>query len=116
MPGDTIRQSHHGDVRIDLGRPREEGGVDRLYVGVAWQGRGIGTALLDEARRRSPERVRLFTHQQNVGACRFYERRGFVPVRYGVSPPPECEPDVEYWWQPGGVASPAPPPPEGPAP
>ncbi len=77
--------------------------VDRLYVAVERHGEGVGSALLDEARRRSPERVRLFTHQKNVGACRFYERRGFVAVKYGVSPPPESEPDVEYWWQPDGV-------------
>lgn len=74
--------------------------VDRLYVAVERQGRGIGSALLDEARRRSPTGLRLFTHQKNVGARAFYERRGFVAVRFGISPPPESEPDVEYAWPP----------------
>ena len=40
------------------------------------------------------------THQQDVGACRFYEQQGFEGVRYGTSPPPESAPDVEYHWVP----------------
>jgi ribosomal protein S18 acetylase RimI-like enzyme len=74
--------------------------IDRLYVAVERQGRGVGTALLDHARRLSPEGLRLFTHVRNTGARGFYERRGFVAFRYGVSPPPESEPDVEYRWSP----------------
>ena len=30
----------------------------------------------------------------------FYEKRGFSAVRFGVSPPPESEADVEYHWKP----------------
>ncbi len=76
--------------------------VDRLYIAVERQAQGIGTALLDHAKAASPAGLRLFTHQKNVGACRFYERRGFEVFQYGVSPPPESEPDVEYHWSPGG--------------
>ena len=74
--------------------------IDRLYVALDAQRRGVGTALLDHARTRSPEGLRLFTHQRNHGARRFYEARGFEVLRYGVSPPPESEPDVEYVWKP----------------
>ena len=74
--------------------------IDRLYVAVEHQRQGVGSALLAEARTRSPSRLRLCTHQQNHGACKFYERQGFLAVRYGLSPPPECVPDVEYWWRP----------------
>ena len=47
---------------------------------------------------KSPEGLTLSTYQRNERARAFYERRGFRAVRYGVSPPPECEPDVEYAW------------------
>lgn len=76
--------------------------IDRLYVALESHGEGVGTALLDHAKKRSPTGLRLFTHQKNERACGFYERRGFVAVRYGVSPPPESEPDVEYHWVPHG--------------
>jgi ribosomal protein S18 acetylase RimI-like enzyme len=74
--------------------------VDRLYVHLEHQGRGVGSALLEQALVQSPSGLRLFTHQKNVGACRFYERRGFTVLRRGVSPPPESEPDVEYGYVP----------------
>jgi len=74
--------------------------IDRLYVAVDRQGEGVGTALLEHAQRLSPTGLRLCTHQKNVQACRFYERRGFTALRYGLSPPPELEPDVEYGWRP----------------
>lgn len=77
-----------------------KGYVDRLYIAVDRQRHGIGTALLEKARELSPEGLRLHTHQQNVGACRFYEQQGFEVVRYGISPPPESAPDVEYGWAP----------------
>jgi GNAT superfamily N-acetyltransferase len=74
--------------------------VDRLYVRPAEQRGGIGAALLARARESSPTGLELHTHQRNEKARAFYEKHGFVAVRFGVSPPPECEPDVEYWWRP----------------
>jgi putative acetyltransferase len=72
--------------------------IDRLYVAPEFQRRGIGSALLDKARELSPEWLGLFTHQRNEKARRFYEARGFSAVRFGMSPPPENEPDVRYEW------------------
>lgn len=72
--------------------------VERLYVATAAQGRGIGGALLAHARALRPEGLRLYTHQLNAHARAFYERRGFQAVRFGLSPPPESMPDVEYHW------------------
>lgn len=70
-----------------------------LYVDPPVQGTGVGSALLDLAKRASPDGLRLFTHQRNEGARAFYERRAFRAVRFGVSPPPENEPDVRYVWR-----------------
>jgi ribosomal protein S18 acetylase RimI-like enzyme len=69
-----------------------------LYVDPAAQGRGIGSALLEKARALSPGGLTLHTHQRNAPARAFYERRGFRAIRFGVSPPPESEPDVLYRW------------------
>lgn len=74
--------------------------LGHLYVDPPAQRRGIGSALLDHAKALSPSGLALFTHVRNERARRFYERRGFVVGRFGVSPPPESEPDVEYRWVP----------------
>ena len=74
--------------------------VDRLYVSPTHQRRGIGTALLAFAMQRNPAGLELHTHQTNTAACAFYEQHGFVAVKFGLSPPPENEPDVEYHWRP----------------
>ena len=74
--------------------------VDRLYVHPRCQRRGVGSLLLQKALELSPDGVELHTHQKNETACAFYEKHGFRPVRYGTSPPPESEPDVEYHWRP----------------
>ncbi len=72
--------------------------IDQLHVEPRCQGRGVGTALLDRAKELFPEGLSLFTHQRNERARAFYERHGFRAVRFGMSPPPENEPDVKYAW------------------
>lgn len=72
--------------------------VDQLYIHPDYQRRGIGRALLDFARKLSPDHLWLYTLQVNVNARAFYEKNGFVAEKYGFSPPPENEPDVEYHW------------------
>lgn len=84
-----------------------DGRVEHLYVEPECQERGIGTALLTKAKALSPRKLTLFTHQRNQRARAFYERRGFQPVRFGVSPAPESEPDVKYVWEPDESADPA---------
>lgn len=78
----------------------QEDFIDQLYVAVEQQRRGVGTALLQKAREHSPAGLRLYTFQKNLSARAFYEKHGFQAVRYGVSPAPEHEPDVEYHWRP----------------
>ena len=72
--------------------------VDHLYVAPEAQGRGIGTALLDEAKRGQHE-LRLWTLQRNVYARRFYESRGFVVERLTGGENEEREPDVLSRWR-----------------
>ncbi|NJC97710.1 MAG: GNAT family N-acetyltransferase [Anaerolineales bacterium] len=73
--------------------------IDHLYVHPDHQGRGIGKVLLDFARSQSPNHLWLYTLQINVKARAFYEKNGFTAEKFGISPPPENEPDVEYHWR-----------------
>ena len=74
--------------------------VDRLYVHPGAQRRGVGTALLAKAIEISPGGIELHTHQKNTKARAFYDKAGLSVVRFGISPPPESEPDMEYQWRP----------------
>lgn len=74
--------------------------LDRLYVARQHHRRGIGKTLLDFAKTISPKHLWLYTHVANKMARAFYEKNGFVAEKFGVSPPPESEPDVEYHWRP----------------
>jgi ribosomal protein S18 acetylase RimI-like enzyme len=72
--------------------------IDQLYVHPDHWRQGIGNVLLDLAKQQSPEHVWLYTLQINVNARVFYEKNGFIAEKFGVSPPPESEPDIEYHW------------------
>ena len=73
--------------------------IDHLYVHPDYQNHGIGKALLEHARQVSPDHIWLYTLQINMKARAFYERNGFTAEKFGMSPPPESEPDVEYHWR-----------------
>lgn len=74
--------------------------IDRLYVDPAFHRRGVGQALLAHAQQLSPHHLWLKTHAVNQMARAFYEKNGFIAEKFGVSDPPESEPDVEYHWYP----------------
>jgi len=62
------------------------GYLDQLCVSPAQRGSGLASALLDEAKRRSPGVVELDVNEANARARRFYEREGFSISGRGVSP------------------------------
>lgn len=55
--------------------------LDQLYVEPTRIGRGIGSRLVEVAKRARPDGLRLWTFASNAGAQRFYERHGFVAIR-----------------------------------
>jgi putative acetyltransferase len=62
------------------------GYLDQLCVAPAERGSGLASALLNEAKRRSPGVVELDVNEANARARGFYEREGFWVVGHGVSP------------------------------
>ncbi len=70
-----------GFVAID---PRG-GALDQLCVAPAERGSGLASALLDEAKRRSPGVVELDVNEANARARRFYDREGFSVVGRSVN-------------------------------
>ncbi len=76
------REKPAGFVTIDP----SGGYLDQLCVAPAERGSGLASALLDEAKRRSPGVVELDVNEANARARRFYEREGFSVVGRGVSP------------------------------
>ena len=75
------------------------GEIDQLYVDPSAQGHGLGSRLVDVAKRRYPVGLGLWTFQVNATAQRFYERHGFVAVdRTDGSGNEEREPDIRYRW------------------
>jgi GNAT superfamily N-acetyltransferase len=96
---------HHSSAMRDLGVLDEQivaflamkaSYVDRLYVDPSAWRTGWGTQLVHFAKQVSPSGLELHTHQANAAARAFYERHGFQAVKFGISPPPESAPDVEY--------------------
>ena len=81
--------------------------VDYLYLEPKVTGRGIGSALLDHAKKRRPKGFTLWTFQQNEGARRFYERHGLRAIRFTDGEGnEERTPDVLYEWRPDRAESP----------
>jgi GNAT superfamily N-acetyltransferase len=72
--------------------------IEQLYVLPEAQGQGVGTELLDVAKRAS-KRLQLWTFQRNASARRFYEARGFALVEEtDGTGNEEKEPDSRYLW------------------
>lgn len=70
--------------------------INQLYLDPGMTGRGIGSALLDHVLEKMPV-ARLWCFQVNTGACRFYERHGFVAMaETSGSGNEEKLPDIYY--------------------
>jgi putative acetyltransferase len=70
-----------GFVTID-----RSGYLDQLVVGPANWGSDLGNALVEEAKRLSPDGITLLVNTDNHRAIRFYERNGFVRAGGDVNP------------------------------
>ncbi|MGI8885617.1 MAG: GNAT family N-acetyltransferase [Gaiellaceae bacterium] len=78
-----------------------DGLLGHFYVHPDAQGRGVGSALLENVKLERPEGFELWVFQRNDRARRFYERHGcrLIELTDG-SDNEECEPDARYEWRP----------------
>ncbi len=83
-----------GFVTIDA-----SGYLDQLVVAPDRWGSEIATVLVDEAKRRSPDRITLLVNNDNARAIRFYERNGFVHAGEDVNPT-SGRPVLKMEWKP----------------
>ena len=80
------------------------GWLNHLYISPGSQNRGIGKALLDQAKAIAKTGLQLWMFEDNKGAIRFYEREGFVleeqrDIHTAINE--ENLPDRRYSWRPG---------------
>ena len=83
--------------------------ITNLYLRPDHQSRGIGSALLEDAKRQRPDGLELWVFEPNRGAIRFYERHGFIRERQSDGRGNEEKvPDRLMIWRPrpAGVLSP----------
>jgi putative acetyltransferase len=70
-----------GFVTID-----SQGYLDQLVVSPDHWGSALANALVDEAKRLSPDRITLLVNNDNARAIRFYQRNGFMHAGEDVNP------------------------------
>ncbi|MCZ4121541.1 GNAT family N-acetyltransferase [Streptomyces sp. H39-S7] len=76
--------------------------LEQLYLRPEALRRGVGSALLSEVRRNSPDGLSLHVFQANTGARAFYERHGFTVLDTDDgSRNMENLPDLTMRWIPG---------------
>ena len=92
-----------GAIISFLARQQQE--IRLLHTHPAYLGMGAGTRLVEAAKASGVAALELWSFQANTRARRFYEARGFRPVRFTNGENNEEKmPDVRYRWErPGGV-------------
>jgi GNAT superfamily N-acetyltransferase len=83
LPHENVLVAMNDGRIIGVASTRSSAGISwisQMYVASGYVGQGVGSLLLERLLKRLPRPVRLHTFQQNVGACRFYERNGFVEI------------------------------------
>jgi putative acetyltransferase len=72
--------------------------LDQLVVAPDHWGSELGNALVNEAKRLSPDRITLLVNTDNIRAIRFYERNGFAHAGEDVNPT-SCRPVLRMEWK-----------------
>lgn len=76
--------------------------LSQLFVDENYQNLGIGSALLNLAKRLCPQGLNLYTLQENLKARAFYEKHGFKARTFSINEF-NGQPNVEYYWKPEPV-------------
>jgi putative acetyltransferase len=73
--------------------------LDQLVVAPQLWGTKLADALVDEAKRLSPDSIALLVNEDNARAIRFYQRNGFVDAGKDVNPT-SGRPVLKMEWRP----------------
>jgi putative acetyltransferase len=73
--------------------------LDQLVVAPGHWGSKLADALVDEAKRLSPDSITLLVNDDNSRAIRFYERNGFIHAGEDVNPT-SGRPVLKMLWRP----------------
>jgi RimJ/RimL family protein N-acetyltransferase len=79
VPANTLHVAHRNSGLVGFMASTRES-VTQLFVRVECIGQGIGTQLLELAKRQSQGSLWLYAFARNTHACRFYQRHGFREV------------------------------------
>ncbi|MEH2552668.1 putative acetyltransferase [Bradyrhizobium algeriense] len=86
VPNASIIVAEHADALIGFVTIDGSGYLDQLVVSPDHWGSKLATALVDEAKRLSPNGVTLLVNKDNARAIRFYERNGFAHAGEDMNP------------------------------
>ncbi|MCA6105924.1 GNAT family N-acetyltransferase [Bradyrhizobium cenepequi] len=99
VPKASIIVAEHANALIGFVTIDRSSYLDQLVVDPAHWGSKLATALVDEAKRLSPDGVKLLVNKDNARAIRFYERNGFVRAGEDVNPT-SGRPVLKMAWRP----------------
>ena len=86
VPNANIMVAERADLPIGFVTVDKSGYLDQLVVSPDYWGSDLANALIDEAKRMSPQGITLLVNRDNGRAIRFYERNGFTHAGEDVNP------------------------------
>ena len=86
VPNAAIIVAEQADTLIGFVTVDVSGYLDQLVVAPDHWGSELAKALVNEAKRLSPDHITLLVNTDNIRAIRFYERSGFVRAGEDVNP------------------------------
>jgi putative acetyltransferase len=99
VPNASIIVAEHAGALTGFVTIDAKGYLDQLVVGTDHWGSNLGNALIDEAKRLSPDGITLLVNTDNARAIRFYRRNGFVDAGGDVNPT-SGKPVLRMEWRP----------------
>ena len=86
VPAAAIIVAEQAGVLVGFVTIDTSGYLDQLVVAPDLWGSELADALVNEAKRLSPDRIALLVNTDNIRAIRFYERNGFAHAGEDVNP------------------------------
>jgi putative acetyltransferase len=102
VPGAEVVVAELGGSPLGFVTIDGKGYLDQLVVAPDHWGSKLAEALVNEAKRLSPDSITLLVNDDNARAIRFYERNGFIHAGKDVNPS-SGRPVLRMIWKSGGI-------------